>query len=214
VTLGFSSSPDDKVVGMDFSVDRCRRRPVTRRSLVYLDSSTFDAIAKRDEAAVEITDALTRALEEERAICVCSPWHEDELALMHPGPTLNAVVRVVRTYTRELQMRPESELMSAELYAAAQEFSGEPTDPSWREAFRDDPDDPPLNAFQAQWMNERDEPESRPVGAEDAEHDRRTSERLNEAHLELRGEHTWEEIAEGNLRQQVRHYLAPLAARG
>jgi hypothetical protein len=198
---------------MDFDVHRCRRRPDCSRALIYLDTSTFDAIAKRDTAAAGLVESLDRALAEERAICVGSQWHDDELALMDIGPVLNANVRAMRTYTHDLRMRFENELITRELFAAAHEFAGDTEPVVWREAFRDDPDDPPLNDFQADWMNRQNEIEPRPSLAEEVEHDRETSQRLNGAHLELRGEHEWSEIAAANLRQQIRHYLAPLADR-
>ncbi len=155
--------------------------------------------------------ALDIAMERDAAICVGSPWHEDELALLGSGPTLNANVRTLRTYTRDLRMKFDNELISAELFAAAREFCEDREPLTWREAFRDDPDNPPLNAFQTRWMNEQYEVEGQPSLVDEAEHDRRTSEGLTAAHIELRGNYEWSEIAEGNLKQQIRHYLAPLA---
>jgi hypothetical protein len=177
--------------------------------LIYLDSSTFDLIAKGDPASAGLSEALTRARQDGRAICVGSHWHDDEQALIPLGPVLNAMVRTLRTYTRDLRMRFENELITAELFAAAYEFSGQAKPITWREAFRDDPVNPPLkNEFQAEWMNQQHEFERRPAGADEVGHDRRTSESLNAANLQLRGNHEWEAIAEGNLRQQIRHYLA------
>jgi hypothetical protein len=198
---------------VEFDVDRCRRRPDTRVALIYLDSSTIDLIAKADPAAANVSASLTRARQEGRAIGVGSHWHDDEQALIPIGPTLNANVRTLRTYTQDLRMKFESELITGELFAAAHEFCGEVEPITWKEAFRGNPDEPPLTEFQAEWMNEREEFERRPATVEEVEHERRTSQSLNQANLQLRGEHEWEAIAEGNLWQQIRHYLAPLADR-
>ncbi len=197
---------------MDFSVDRCRRRPGCRRQLVYFDTSTFACLTRGDDGADQLEAVLRRAIDRESAICVGSPWLDDEVALVRSGPKLDRLVQTIRTYTLGLEMKSEEELIDFELSAAAREFSGEDIRVSWEEAFRDDPDDPPLTPFQADYLNEREGLEHPPPGLEDAAYDRGTSESLTQAHTELReADLDWEEVAAGNLESQARYLLAPLA---
>ena len=156
-------------------------------------------------------DGLLRGtIDEQAAICVGSPWLDDEVALLRFGPRLNRLVQAVRTYTLGLQMKSEGELIDFELSAAAREFSGQAVHITWEEAFRDDPDDPPLQPFQAEYLNERQGFQQPPADPEDVTHDRGTSESLSQAHEELReAELDWEEVATGNMEQQARYLLAP-----
>src|SRR4051794_17847955 len=120
---------------MDFTVECCRRRPNCRRLLIYFDTSTFAALARNDDGAGPLTRALRQALDEEHAVCVGSPWHDDEAALLRAGPKLDLITKAIRTYTLDVRMRFDEELIDRELSAAAREFSGEPDSITWREAF-------------------------------------------------------------------------------
>ena len=190
-------------------VDGCRRRPNCQRRLIYLDTSTVGELAVRNPAAEPLAKALGTAIERERAICVGSPWHDDEMAML---VWADPHVQTLRTYTLDLRMRHEDQLIGRELHAAARQFSGERCEITWREAFRHDPDDPPLTPFQASYLNERQRFERPAALREDVEHDRSTSESLTEAHVELRGAGlSWEDVALGNLDAQVKYYLGLLA---
>lgn len=126
-------------------LDQCRRRPDCRRRLIYLDTSTIGELTDRNPAAQGLADLLLEEIEAGRAICVGSPWLDDEISMLAwPDPH----VKTLRTYTLELRMRFESELIARELHAAAREFSGEVDGITWKEAFRNDPDPPPLQPFQ------------------------------------------------------------------
>jgi hypothetical protein len=197
---------------MRFEVDRCRRRPTSRRLLIYLDSSTFGAVARKDAGADELDGALRTAIDDETGICVAAPWHEDEVALLNFGSTLDRVTRVIRRYTLDVQMRGSEALIGQELDAAASEYSGETHPITWHEAFDCDPDDPPLKPFQADYLEHRDRPEL-PVALVDEVNDmRNTSERLLEAHRELRDrQFDWDTVAEANIEARVRYLLGPLA---
>jgi hypothetical protein len=193
----------------DFDVGCCRRRPPCRRILIYLDTSTLGELACGNPAAQGLSDVLLGAIESERAICVGSPWHEDEIALL---AWADQQVKALRTYTLDLRMRHEEELIVRELDAAAREFSGQARECPWDEAFEDDPDKPPLQPFQAQYLNERLSFEAARGLRDEAQHDRRTSESLTDAHMELRQRGlSWEEVAAGNLDAQVAYFLGPLA---
>jgi hypothetical protein len=168
---------------MDFSVDRCRRRPDCKRLLLYFDTSTYACLARGDDGAERLDALLRRALDEESAICVGSPWLDDEVALLRFGPKLDRLVQAVRSYTLGLQMKFEEELTDFELSKAAREFSGETVHITWDEAFQDDPDDPPLQLFQAEYLNDREGFQHPPAGVEDVTHDRRTSKSLSRARL-------------------------------
>ena len=86
-----------------------------------------------------------------------------------------------------MQMKDEDTLIDFELSAAAKEFSGENVEITWEEAFQDDPDQPPLEPFQAEYLNDRDGFQPPPLGYQDATYDRTTGEALAEVHEELRG---------------------------
>jgi hypothetical protein len=196
---------------MDLSVDRCRRRPDCKRLLVYFDTSTYGCLSRGDDGAERLDGLLRRAIDQQSAICVGSPWLDDEIALLRFGPRLDRLVQAVRSYTLGLQMKFKEELIDFELSAAAREFSGQAVQITWEEAFRDDPDDPPLEPFQAEYLNNREGFQHPPAGVEDAAHDRGTSESLSLAHDELRdAELNWEEVAAGNMEQQAEYLLAPL----
>jgi hypothetical protein len=190
------------------SVNQCRRRPDCRRRLIYLDTSTFGELTDHNPAAQGLAELLLEEIEAGRAICVGSPWHDDEISML-AWPDRH--VKTLRSYTLELRMRFESELIARELHAAAREFSGEPDRITWKEAFRDDPDAPPLQPFQARYLNERtDRFEHPPAPRDDVEHDRSTSLSLTQAHLELRETGLgWEDVALGNLDAQVKYLLGP-----
>src|SRR6266542_2409856 len=185
---------------MDFSVERCRRHPDCKRLLVYFDTSTYACLTRGDDGAERLDGLLRRAIDEGSAICVGSPWLDDEVALLRFGPRLDRLVQAVRSYTLGLQMKFEEELIDFELSAAAREFSGQVVQITWEEAFRDDPDDPPLQPFQAEYLNDRERFQHPPAGVEDATHDRATSESLSRAHEDLReAALSWEEVAVGNM---------------
>jgi hypothetical protein len=197
---------------MDFSVDRCRRRPNCRRLLIYLDTSTFGKLANGNEGSGDLASALGRVLDQEQALCVGAPWHDDEVALLPVGRPLDLLVKTIRTYTLDVRMRFDQELIDRELFAAAREFSGEAATITWREAFRKDPDDPPLKPFQAEYLNSRHTFEHPAALLDEVSHDRATSRSLTEAHLELRSaDLDWETVAAGNVDKQVEYLLGPLA---
>jgi hypothetical protein len=196
---------------MDFSVDRCRRRPDCEQLLVYFDTSTYDHLVRGNDGAKRLDGLLRRAIDEQSAICVGSPWLDDEVALLRFGPKLDRLVQSVRSYTLGLQMKFEEELIDCELSAAAREFSGQAVQIGWEEAFQDDPDEPPLQPFQAEYLNDHEGFQHPPAGVDEASYDRQISESLSQAHRELReAELNWEEVAAGNMEQQARYLLAPL----
>jgi hypothetical protein len=196
---------------MDFTVDRCRRRPDCARRLIYLDTSTFAGIARGDDGAEVLAAVLRQGIDEERAICAGSPWHDDEISLLRVGPKLDRVSQTIRRYTPGLRMRLDEELIDQELYAAAREFSGEVVTPTWEEAFRDNPDEPPLLPFQAEFLNRR-ESEHAPAFLDEVSHERNTSAALIEAHTELRdAKLSWRTVPAANLDEQVKYFLGPLA---
>lgn len=193
-----------------WDVERCRRRPNCRRRLVYLDTSTFGDLTDENERATGLCKVLREEIEAERVACVGSPWHDDEVSML---ALPDKHVKTLRTYTLDLRMRYDSELITNELWAAAREFSGEAEDISWEEAFRDDPDDPPLSPFQAEYLNNREDRfEHPPAARDDVEHDRSTSASLMQAHTELRElDLSWENVALANVDAQVAYLLGPLA---
>lgn len=197
---------------MRFEVDRCRRRPSSRRLLFYLDSSTFAAVARKDTGAEGLDAALRTAIDEETGICVAAPWHEDEVALLKFGSALDRVTRVVRRYTLDARMRSAEVLIGQELDAAAREYSGETRAITWREAFDCDPDDPPLKPFQADYLDRLDRPERPAALVDEVDDMRNISERLLEAHAELRDrQFDWDMVAEANIEARIRYLLGPLA---
>src|SRR5689334_6396830 len=100
---------------MRFDVDRCRRRPTSRRLLIYLDSSTFGAVARNDAGADELDAALRTAIDDEMGIGVAAPWHDDEVALLSFGSALDRVTGVIRRYTLDVRMRSSEALINQEL---------------------------------------------------------------------------------------------------
>jgi len=200
---------------MNFSIDRCRRRPNSRRLLIYLDTSTFGKLANGDEGSGDLGSALGRALDQQQAVCVGAPWHDDEVALLRVGPTLDLIVKTIRAYTLDVRMRFDQELIDRELFAAAKQFSGEAPTITWREAFRKDPDNPPLKPFQAEYLNSLHRFEQPAAPLDEVSHDRATSSSLTEVHVELRGAGlNWEEVAAANVDKQVEYLLGPLADPG
>jgi hypothetical protein len=197
---------------MRFEVDRCRRRPTSRRLLIYLDSSTFAAVARKDAGADELDAAIRTAIDYEAAICVGASWHEDEVALLNLGSALDRVTRVIRQYTLDVRMRNPETLINHELDAAASEYSGRTYPVTWREAFDCDPDDPPRKPFQADYLDRRGRPEFPAVLVAEVNDMRNTSERLLEAQRELRDRQLdWDTVAEANIDARVRYLLGPLA---
>ena len=197
---------------MKFEVDRCRRRPTSRRLLMYLDSSTFGAVARKDAGADELDAAIRTAIEDEAGVCVSAPWHDDEVALLNLGSTLDRVTRVIRRYTLDVRMRNPESLIDQELEAAASQYGGDIGPVSWREAFECDPDDPPLKPFQADYLDQRNRPELPAALVDEVTDMRNTSERLLAAHRELRDRRfDWDTVAEANIEARVRYLLGPLA---
>jgi hypothetical protein len=197
---------------MSFQVDRCRRRPTSRRLLIYLDSSTHGAVAREDAGADELDAAIRTALDDETGICVGAPRHDDEVALLNLGSALDRVTRVIRRYTLDVRMRSPEALIDQELEAAATEYGGETYPVTWREAFECDPDDPPLKPFQADYLDRRDRPELPAALVDEVNDMRNTSERLLEAHRALRDRRfDWDTVAEANIEARVRYLLGPLA---
>jgi hypothetical protein len=183
--------------------------------LIYLDTSTFGALARGADETEPLADALRTALDSETGVCVGAPWHDDEAALLRFGSKLDRLVQTIRTYTLDVRMKFDEELINYELYAAAYAFTGEPYEMTWREAFRKDPDNPPLKPFQADYLNRKHAIEHPPAPVDEVQHDRGTSESLTEAHTYLRAEGVpWEEVAAANLDEQVRYLLGPLAGPG
>jgi hypothetical protein len=82
--------------------------------LIYLDTSTFGELAEGNAAAQAVVDVRASAIEAERAICVASPWHEDEIAML---AWADRQIKTLRTYTLGLRMRYEDGLIVRELGA-------------------------------------------------------------------------------------------------
>lgn len=203
--------PDEEDKSELPGVDGCRRRPNCRARLFYFDTSTYGVIARGDEGAERLSQLLSQALEDGSGICVGSPWIDDEVSLVQSETIHDRLRKTVRSLTLELRMKFSEVLINEELFAAGKAFSDESEPITWREAFDDDPDNPPLSPFQAQYRNKREGPEPRSGFVDEVEYDRTVSASLLEAHTELReAQLNWEAVAEANEAGRVNWLLGVL----
>jgi hypothetical protein len=202
---------------MDIDVDSLARRPNGPRLLVYLDQSTLSALVTEKNHA-GLLGVLKAEVGTGRLICPASSSHHDETARIHirDQELWKEIDGLADELSIGIGFRGEEEVELAEIHAAAAAFEGHETRPTWKEAFRTDPNTPRDELFfdfgggqiRVRAFFEPDE-----MLHEEVAHERNKETDMDKVYAELREKgFSFEEMAEGNLEQMISWKLGPILA--